>query len=695
MRPSTSPADASSTDARRWWVARLGPALIVLAAALAYFNSFKAAFLFDDEPHFVENPTLHNLWPLSPILLSERPILNLTLAANWVAGGADPWGFHLVNLVVHGLAALTLFGVVRVAMAGPHVPAPWRSRADGVALATALLWAAHPLNTQAVTYIVQRGESMMSLFYLLTLYALARSDRSSRRRAWSAVAVAACALGMGSKPVMVTAPVVALLFDRALVGGSFREAVRQRWGLHLALAATWLVLLPGGTVRSVLTGVGEGATHVGFGATTVTPWEYARTQPGVILHYLRLALWPDALALDYGWPVASTAREIVPPAMVVASLLVLTIAGVASRHPLSFPALFFFAVLAPTSSFVPVKDLAFEHRMYLPLAAVVLLVVIAARHVLSGMERRRPAAAVALGIAGLTVTTSALGFATHQRNKAYVSMAEMWRDALKKRPNNPRALVAVGNELCRERRYQEAVALYRRALEIKPLFWDGEYNLGVALEWLGDLDGAAAAYRTAMRYVPFRWEAHEALGRVLHKQGRSREAIVVLRAAADKAPTRPLLWVLLGQATAATSDYDGALDAFRRAVSIDSSSVWTLVELGNTLSGAGRDAQAVEAYRAALAVAPNDGIARLNLGNALGRMGRLREALAELEQAARLEPNMVEAQVSLAAALKLAGRNAEAIEAYRRTLTLAPEHAGAKAALQEIAPPDGPAPAAP
>lgn len=695
MRPSTPPADASSTDARRWWVARLGPALIVLAAAVAYSNSFKGAFLFDDEPHFVENPALHTLWPLRPILLSERPILNLTLTANWVIGGPDPWGFHLVNLIGHVLAALTLFGVVRAAMAGPHVPAPWRGRADGVALATALVWAVHPLNTQAVTYIVQRGESMMGLFYLLTLYALARSHRSPRRVAWSAVAATACALGMGSKPVMVTAPVVALFFDRALVGGSFREALRQRWGLHLALTATWLILLPGGTMRSVLTGVGEGSTHVGFGATTVTPWEYARTQPGVILHYLRLAFWPDALALDYGWPVASTAGEIVPPALVIGSLIILTVVGLVSRHPLSFPALFFFAVLSPTSSFVPVKDLAFEHRMYLPLSSVVLIAVIAVRHVLSGVERRRRVFAVTMGIAGLTVTTAALGLATRERNRAYVSMAVMWRDTLQKRPNNPRALVAVGNELCRERRYHEAVELYRRALAIKPLFWDGEYNLGVALEWLGDLDGAAAAYRTAIRYVPFRWEAHEALGRVFTKQGRPGEAIEVLRAAADKAPMRPLLWVLLGQATAATADYDGALGAFRRAASIDAAHAWTLVELGNTLSGVGRDALAVEAYRAALTVAPRDGVARLNLGNALGRMGQLAEALKELELAARLEPNRVESQFALATALRLAGRNEEAIEAFRRTLALAPDHAGARAALDELVAEPGAVPSRP
>ena len=695
MRPSSSTVDDSSTDSRRTLISWLGPLLIASVAGLSYSNSFQGAFLFDDEPHFVENPTLHTLSPLRPILLSERPVLDLTLAANWVLGGADPWGFHLVNLIVHMLAALTLLGVVRIAMTGPRVPEPWRGRADGVALATALMWAAHPLNTQAVTYIVQRGESMMSFFYLLTLYALARSDRSPRRLPWSAVAVVACALGMGCKPVMVTAPVVALFFDRALLSGSFRESFRQRWRLHLALVATWLVLVPGGTMRSVLTGVGEGATHVGFGATTVTPWEYARTQPGVILHYLRLAFWPDALALDYGWPVATTAREIVPAAMVIGSLVVLTTIGLISRHPLSFPAFFFFAVLSPTSSFVPVKDLAFEHRMYLPLTAVVLLVVIAVEQILSSAGRRRPVFATSVGIAAIIAATTALSFATHERNKDYVSMAVMWRDAFRKRPTNPRALVAVGNELCRERRYHEAENLYRRALEIKPLFWDGEYNLGVALEWVGDLDGAAAAYRTAIRYVPFRWEAHEALGRVLNKQSRPREAIEVLRAAADKAPSRPLVWVLLGQASAAAGNYDGAMDSFRRAVSIDSSNAWTLVELGNTLSGVGRDDQAVEAYRAALTVAPRDGVARLNLGNALGRMGRLTEALAELEHAAQLEPSMIEAQYSFATALRLAERNAEAMEAFRRTLALAPDHAEARAAFEELAAEHDAVPSAP
>ena len=328
------------------WTA-LAVAAILLAGLAAYSNSFRCPFIFDDKI-FVNQPAAQHLWPIRPLLKAPRPVAQFTLALSHSLGG-DVWGYHAFNLTVHLLAALTLFGVVRrtltlPALSGAEGPlfAPRFARAStALAFCIALLWALHPLQTESVTYIIQRMESLMGLFYLLTLYCFIRAVShqdtdpvvcgrkaallqgntpgtatdspfpgvlaSWWRKKWYAAAVLACALGMGSKEVMVTAPLVVLLYDRTFIAGSFREALRRRWGFYLALAASWLIVS-----RQIMEAFAPGAKSAGFGFAGVTLLQYARSEPGVILHYLALAFWPSGLCLDYGWPVARKAGTFSP-----------------------------------------------------------------------------------------------------------------------------------------------------------------------------------------------------------------------------------------------------------------------------------------------------------------------------------------------------------------------------------------------
>ena len=358
--------------------------MIVLAGLAAYSDSFHGPFIFDDRS-FIEAPAARSLWPPGPILSGQRPVVQASLALNRIIGGPGATGYHLFNVAMHLLAALTLFGVVRRTLRMPAL----RGRFDektGAALAfcAALLWALHPLQTEAVTYVIQRTESLMALFYLVTLYCFIRAVKSPDRVAWHIAAVAACALGMGSKEVMVSAPLIVLLYERTFVAGSFREALRRHWGLYLGLAATWLIL-----ARSVLEAFGPRAQSAGFNLPGLTSLQYAQSEFGVILHYLRLAFWPAGLCLDYDWPIAKSAADIAPGAIVVGILLAATIWALVRRPVWGFAGAAFFLVLAPTSSIMPIKDLAFEHRMYLPLAALVATVVLAAYRI--GQDAGAPA----------------------------------------------------------------------------------------------------------------------------------------------------------------------------------------------------------------------------------------------------------------------------------------------------------------
>jgi hypothetical protein len=222
--------------------------LIVLAAVAAYSNSLRCPFVFDDEFDIVSNTSIRRLWPIWDVFviqdagrtaLHARPVVNLSLALNHAAGGLNPLYYHLTNLLIHLLAGLTLFGIVRRTLRLPSLGARFAAAATPLALATALIWTLHPLQTQAVTYVVQRYESLMGLFYLLSLYAAIRSGTSPHPRRWAAAAVAAALLGMGSKEVAVSIPLSILLYDRAFLAGSFREAWNRRRGMYVGLACAW------------------------------------------------------------------------------------------------------------------------------------------------------------------------------------------------------------------------------------------------------------------------------------------------------------------------------------------------------------------------------------------------------------------------------------------------------------------------
>ena len=392
---------------------RLG-LLVLVAGVLVYCNSFDGSFVFDDGPDIVDKEEIRRLWPIwGHLARGSRPLVDLSLAINYHIGQLDVWGYHAFNLVVHLLAGLTLFGVVRRTLLLEGLRSSFGRSAHWLALAVSLIWVVHPLQTESVTYVIQRAESMMGLFYLLTLYGVIRGSRSQWAWWWYAGAGVACALGMSSKPVMITAPFVVLLYDRIFLSRSFAAVLRRRWGLYAVLVASWLVLARSGIIQGVLNPDPRPPT-VGLGYQGFSPMEYAFTQPGVILHYLRLSFWPHPLCLDYRWPVETAPLAIAAPALVILALLALTVWALWRRPRLAFLGAWFFLVLAPTSSIIPIQDVAFEHRMYLPLAGVVVLVVIAGDRALGfilndsvGASRRRKVVPGGLVLLGLMV---AVGF---------------------------------------------------------------------------------------------------------------------------------------------------------------------------------------------------------------------------------------------------------------------------------------------
>jgi hypothetical protein len=478
-------------------------ALVVLVGIGAYHNSFSGQFLFDDYSCIVENPSIRTLWPLRvtasappETALAGRPVVALSLALNYAVGRLNVWGYHAVNLTLHLVSALLVLGIVRRTLLSPRLLSRYGPEASWLALAVALVWMAHPLLTESVTYITQRTELFVGLFLLLTLYCVIRSAGSNAPQRWGAAAVVSCALGMASKEVMVVAPILVLLYDRAFLSGSVREAFRKRLWLYGGLSLTWVVLV-------ALMTTGPRTTTAGFGVQGLTPWDYAATQLGVILQYLRLAFWPHPLVVDYSdWPIAKSLADTAPAAGVIGSLVIATVWALRRRPEAGFLGAWFFVILAPTSSVLPiVTEVAAERRMYLPLCAVVTLVVLGGWECLRRVGwqepfRRRFAAGLVAVLVGM------LGVVTVKRNAIYRSEASILQDAIAARPKNARSHYNLGIALAEQGQRAEAIAHFREALRWDPRYAEAHGNLGLLLAQQGRHEEAMAHYTEALRLKP-------------------------------------------------------------------------------------------------------------------------------------------------------------------------------------------------
>jgi len=520
-------ASASHRTALSRRIRRNGPlvaaCLLALAIGGAYLNSLHGVFLFDDYSCIVENPAIRRLWPLHDILVTRpdiaiagRPLVTLSLALNYAVGGLDVVGYHVVNIGLHLISALLLFGLVRRALRTDRWRETFGRSSTGLALAVALLWGVHPLLTEGVTYIVQRTELMMSLCLLLMVYAILRSTESSRPWRWQAVAIVACGAGMASKEVMVVGPFVAWLFDALVLSAAWSEPWRRRRGLYLGLAATWLIL-------AALLSSGPRPASVAWGV--VSPWDSLTTQAGVLLHYARLAVWPDPLVVDYGdWPIATRLREVWPACAAVGACWLASVWLCARRRLEGFLCAWVLLILAPSSSILPiVTEVAAERRMYLPLAGLISLAVFGGwrllRRAIADLPRRRVVSAALVASVAMT-----LGALAARRNATYVSEVALLEDTVRARPSNTRARYNLGTALAEQGWIDQARREFEQVLALNPAYAPAHNNLGVMLLRQGHANEAAQHYAEAIRLDPTLADPYNNLGELYAGQGQAEAA---------------------------------------------------------------------------------------------------------------------------------------------------------------------------
>ncbi len=646
-------------------------AVLAAAALAAYWNTFSAPFVLDDTASITENPSIRRLWPLGPVFappanvgVGGRPLSNLSLALNFAAGGFDVRGYHVVNLAIHVVAALVLFGLIRRTLALPALATRF-SAAEGATLAfgVGLLWALHPLQTEAVTYVSQRTETLMALFYLLTLYCFVRGTQGEPQR-WFSLSIVTCVCGMATKEVMVTAPVIVFLFDRTFVAGTIRGVWEQRKRIHLALAATWAVLL------FLLVDVHE--RGVGYGV--IRWWEYALTSTRAILFYLRLALWPAPLVFDYGTEIVRSPLEVWPQMIVLGALVAATVWALWRRPFLGFLGAWVFIILAPASSVVPVggQPMA-EHRMYLPLVAVVVAVAVLV-HWLVG--RRAIIVFVPLGLLLLGATVV--------RNRDYRDVVALWSDTIAKRPLNARAHAALGAAYVELGQLPLAIGALERAVQLDPASADAHNNLATTLTDVNRMPEAIAHFSVSLKLRPEIASTHYNLGNALLSVGRASEAIAQQQQALILQRNFPEALCALANAQLAVGRLEEALENFHAALRLSPNLVPAHFWLANALAQSGRGVESIPHYEATLRAVPNSVEARYNFGCVLLASGRPADAALQFAAAVQLRPDFAEGHHNLANALVLSGHKKEAAAHYETALRMRPDSVEFRASLEAL-----------
>ena len=648
----------------------------MLAGSLVYLNSLSTPFMFDDMATIVDNEQIRRLSDLAEVLQPERerpvagrPLVSLSFAINYAIGGLNVLGYHIGNIAVHVLCGLLLFGLVRRTLALPTLPATLSREATTLGFVTALLWTVHPLNTEVVDYLTQRTESMMALFYLLTLYASVRALGGGQTARWQVLAVVSCAAGMACKQSMVTAPLMVFLIDRLFVFDSSRHAWRARGRLYAGLAATWLLL-------AFLQSTGPNSRSAGF-STGVSSWTYLLNQAPMVVRYLELAVWPRSLVLLYGWPRELVLTDVLPSALFIVTLLTLTVVGLRYRPKLAFLAVWFWITLAPTSTIIPIAtEVGAEKRMYLPLAGLVLLAVLGVQQLREALAARLPptrrtAKLVSAGATILLVAVSAaLGSATILRNAEYASPLAMARTILERHPT-PIAHHMLANTLLEAGRRDEGVAHLRQALPGAPFAREA---LGVALLIDGKTDEGIAELQSFVREQPADLaivvRARENLGKALLLQDRWQDSLDQFRAILAVLPGNPVAHRGAAEASFGQGHWDEAIVHYQAYLGGGRHDPEALHQLGVALASGGRLDEAIMAFREVVALDSGHGPAARNLARALSAPPRYDEALRHAQHAVGVQPQDAGSRYVLAHVLNGLGRFDEAQREWRRALQL-------------------------
>jgi len=669
-----APPAAAPPPASLWarpWVVFL---LLSVLALLIYSNTFYAPFQFDDNSAIIDNPAVRHL---SSLLVSgSRAVLYLSFAINYYFGGLNVVGYHAVNILIHLTNGFLVYVLVIGLLNTPRIrPSPFTpAQPHWLAFATALLFVAHPVQTEAVTYLYQRATSLAALFYLLAVVCYLRwrqaAPAAGSRWVWYVGGVLSTVLAMKTKEICFTLPFMILLIEAVFYG----IPRLKQWAALIPFLLT-LPIIPSSTLPGAMS---EGADVFARETGTISRSDYLFTQFQVIMTYLRLLVAPVRQNVDYDFPIAHSLFE---PAVLLSFLFLAALFGAAcwlllfparTASParatlIGFGVLWFFVTLSIESSIIPIRDVINEHRLYLPSVGFFLAVTTAA----SGVAVRWPRTAAA----GLLALLLLLSGAAYARNQVWLSEESLWRDVISKSPRKSRGYNNLGYSFEARHNLPEAIMYYRKALEVDPKNYIAHFDLGNVYRASGKMDDAAVEYEAAIALLPDYADAHDNLGIVYESRGDLQKAMQEYLTTIKYKPYSATAYNNLGRVFNKLDRRDDAMRAFRAALKLNPEFADAYRNLGVMYKHAGRVQEALPLYQRAVALDPDDSDARYDLGGLYKTLGRREEAVREYQAVIRLKPDESGAYINIGLIYFQQGRPEDAVEQLEKGLALNPKNA--------------------
>ncbi|MCM8775321.1 MAG: tetratricopeptide repeat protein [Candidatus Omnitrophica bacterium] len=576
--------------------------ILILLGVVLYGQTLGAGFVFDDHREIVNNYSLRRI--TDPALIwknsNSRFLTSLTFALNYRLHRLRPLGYHLVNLIIHLASSILVFLFVLLLFQSPQMSQhPARPRAQQLALASSLLFLAHPVQTQAVSYVVQRATSLATLFYVTALLLYFRA-RSTGKFFDFLTAFLATAAAMFTKPIAFTLPFAIVLCEGVFLAGFGREFFNRipKWiPFLLTLAIIPLLMLQSGFVILNDSGIAVRQT------TSITPEQYFFTQANVIRTYLGLLILPIHQRVDYDFPVSrsffsgSTGFSF----LMIIAFWILAFTIYRKNRLIAFGIFWFFLTLSVESSIIPIKDVIAEHRLYLPMIGFAIAVTATLDALLRDSKKFT---------AFFFVILILLCSATFQRNRVWMNGIHLWEDAIRADPKKARPYSNLGFEYGQAGEYDKAIEYSRKALELDPSYADAYVNLGLVLSNLGKFDQAIRYFKKGLDFSHHPAKIYNNLALAYAKKGDHAQAIRYAQWAIEGNPTFAPTYNILGYAYDHQNETDKAIENYKKAIHFDP---------GNA-----------EAYS--------------NLGILSGKMGHFEEMMAYCEKARQIDPQFQPAQ---------------------------------------------------
>lgn len=637
-------------------------ALIIVLGIIVYSNTINVPFQFDDTAFIVENPIVKDFsFFVDPSKANTNPLVTmdflifsktrfmsyLSLWANYRLGDTDVRGYHTVNLMLHLINALLVYFMVALTFKTPLlINSRLMERRQLIALFSGLVFVSHPIQTEAVTYILQRLVSLTAMFYLLSFTSYIASRLSQRKKVkygLYALAIISATLAMKSKEIAFTLPVAIALYECMF----FKDDLARRMLRLLPILLTMLII-PITYIR--LDALNCGFENILHGDTsyssTFSRTEYFFTQFSVLVSYIRLLFLPINQSVDHYHPIY---RSFLEPRVLISffSLGAVFLFGVYLYYRsrisdnalrfVSFGIFWFFITLSVESSVLPVKEIMVEYRIYLPsagfLSACTVLLFL-----LSDVLCRRYSFINKALMPTLVLLITVMAISAYERNAVWATPLNLWKDAAETSPEKLRSQYNLGYIYLSEGQYDNAIKQLNKALRINPRFARAHYALGLALKFQGRYDEAIAHIQESLRLDVAKPHMYFELGNCYIAMKQYDNAIMNYNKALKMDPSFVSAYINLGYAYKSMNQLDKAIEYYNKAIQIYPRSPDLYYKVGNVYMESNRIVLAIKHYKESIRLRPDRPDVHYNLSVAYKQMGMLEKAEEEARIAAGLEP---------------------------------------------------------